>query len=242
MQARVTVSVILPAHNEEPNIRRVVECCREVCRKLFSDHEIIVVDDGSADNTAQAVKDISTSDPKIKLAQHPKNRGYGAALRSGFNASKMDWIFFMDADGQFNPEEMTIMLPYLDDYDMIAGYRIRRSDSAYRRFLGWLFSRSVDLFFGAGLKDVDCAFKFIRGKLLRALTLTTEGALINTEILYQARQKKWRIMEVGVHHYPRMAGEQSGGSSRVITKAIVEYWRLFVRLRSMRSDQGISKT
>jgi len=231
MQKNISVSVILPAYNEEPNIRRTVERCVEACGNLFSEFEIIVVDDGSIDNTAKIVKELGAANKRVNLIQHPGNLGYGAALRSGFKSSGMDWIFFMDSDGQFDPMEMSAMVPHLGDYDIVAGYRINRSDNAYRRFLGWTFSRLMNTFFGTGLRDIDCAFKFLRGNLLRELSLTSEASLINTEILYHARRGKWRVKEMGVHHYPRVAGEQSGGSLRVISKSMLENWRLFVRLR-----------
>jgi len=231
MQKNISVSVVLPAYNEEANIRRTIGSCIEACGNLFSEFEIIVVDDGSADNTAEIVKETGAVNKSVKLIKHPGNLGYGAALRTGFKASGLDWIFFMDSDGQFNPMEISAMVPYLGDNDIVAGYRINRSDNAYRRFLGWTFSRLMNLFFGTGLRDIDCAFKFLRGNLLRELPLTSEASLINTEILYHARRGKWRVKEIGVHHFPRVAGEQSGGSLRVIFKSMRENLRLFVRLR-----------
>jgi len=235
VRQKSSVSVILPAFNEESNVADMARRCIEACEKHFARHEIIVVDDGSADGTAQVTEELSASEPRIKLVRHPHNRGYGAALRSGFDASGMEWIFFTDTDGQFDPGEMSIMIQHLADYDIVAGYRMRRQDNIFRRGLGWTFTKLVNLFFGVRMRDVDCAFKFLRGDLIRSLPLTSEGPLINTEILFHARKKGWKVIQLGVHHYPRRSGEQTGANPIVILKAIREHWKLFFRLRAMKN-------
>lgn len=225
-----TVSVVLPAWNEEGNIASTTDKCLKAFEKYFEGVEIIIVDDGSSDRTAEISQEICAADSRVKIERHPKNRGYGAALRTGFAAGKNEWVFFMDSDGQFDPEEISIMIPHLDDNDMVAGYRMNRQDGLYRRMMGWGFSKSVYLFFGTGLKDIDCAFKFLRGESLRKLPLKCEDALINTELLFHARKRNWRIHQIGVHHYPRTSGEQTGGKPFVVLKAGLHYWYLFCRL------------
>jgi len=237
-----SVSVILPAFNEEANIERAARACLKACEKHFDEIELIVVDDGSRDETAQIVRKLAEVEPRVKLLRHSRNRGYGATLRTGIRESKNDWIFFTDSDGQFDPEDISIMAPMLKDHDMVVGYRMDRRDNAYRRLMGWTFSRLTNAFFGTGVRDVDCAFKFMRADLVRSLELTSEKHLLNAEILYHARRMGWRVGEVGVRHFPRRAGAQTGGDLRVIAKSVFEYWRLYFRLKRNRSHQGISKT
>lgn len=239
MKKESSVSVILPAFNEEENIEHVVRACLKAFDKYFSEVELIVVDDGSRDGTAEVVQRLAGRDSRIRLLRHSQNKGYGATLRTGISGSKNDWIFFTDSDGQFDPEDISIMAPMLPDYDMVVGYRINRSDNAYRRLMGWTFTRLVNVFFRTNVKDVDCAFKFMRGNLVRNLELTSEKHLLNTEILYHARRKGWRVGEVGVRHFPRRAGAQTGGDLRLIIKSVWEYWRLYFRLKSNRSNPGI---
>ncbi len=242
MDKENSVSVILPAYNEEENIEHAGRLCLKACEKYFSEVELIIVDDGSHDGTADAVQELAGHDSRVRLLQHPHNRGYGATLRTGISSSKNEWIFFTDSDGQFDPEDMSSMAPMLKDHDMVVGYRVRRSDNAYRRLLGWTFTRLVNAFFSVDVKDVDCAFKFMRGNLVRSLELTSEKHLLNTEILYHARRRGWRVGEVGVNHYPRRAGAQTGGNLNNIIKSVIEYWRLYFRLKRNPSNQGISKT
>lgn len=228
-----SISVILPAHNEAANIEPVIAKCVSICSKLFNDFEVLAVDDGSADGTGALVEKIAEKDRRVRLVTHPVNRGYGAALRSGFAAATKQWVFFTDSDGQFDPAEVADFVPLLDKADIVAGYRLKRQDNFYRRMMGWLYTFLVDLFFGTGVKDINCAFKFIRADFLKGFLLSSEGALINAEIISLARRQKLNIVQKGVHHYPRRSGKQSGGSARVISKALKEYVELYRRLKKM---------
>ena len=225
-----TLSVILPAHDEESSIETQVVRCVSVVGKLFRDFDVLVVNDGSSDETGKLVEALSRSDSRIKLITHTVNRGYGAALRSGFAAATGQWIFFTDSDGQFDIEEMAAFTPLLEVADIVAGYRLRRMDNLYRRVMGYLYSFIMDLFFATGVKDINCAFKFIRAEILEEFSLESDGALINTEIIALARLKNRRIIQKGVNHYPRRYGKQSGGSAKVILKATQEFLRLYRRL------------
>jgi glycosyltransferase involved in cell wall biosynthesis len=153
---------------------------------------------------------------------HPANRGYGAALRSGFDAASYEWVFMMDADNQFDPDEIARLLAMSEEADVVAGYRRRRRDPLVRRLNALAFFSLVRLLFGRLVRDVNCAFKLIRRDLLCGLDLRSNGALINTELLVKARQRGARIVEVAVEHYPRESGKQTGANPRVVLRAFSE--------------------
>lgn len=225
-----SLSLVLPAHNEEENIEVVVKRALEILTNYTDDFEIIVVDDGSRDRTPQIIDALAAGDPRVKPVHHPRNRGYGGALTSGFRASTGDYIMFMDADRQFDIADIGLLAPFVDQFDIVAGFRMERNDPFHRRVFAEMFNVTVRVLFGVHLRDIDCAFKIIRGDLLRSIELTSPGALINTEIQAKARRHGASLEQVGVHHYPRIAGEASGGSPRVIMRAmretVVLWWKM----------------
>jgi glycosyltransferase involved in cell wall biosynthesis len=161
---------------------------------------------------------------------HPANRGYGAALRSGARAARMPWVFLTDADLQFDLRELEGFVPYAAEADLIAGWRIQRQDPLHRRFnaiaWNWLVARVFDL----PVRDVDCAFKLVRRDLLERIPLTTDGAMISTELVVRAVGAGARVHELGVHHRPRVAGEQSGANLKVVARAFRELFALRRRM------------
>ncbi|MFN8540597.1 MAG: glycosyltransferase family 2 protein [Thermomicrobiales bacterium] len=210
---------------------------------LFRDCEIIIVDDGSTDATPRIADRLAAEDTRVRVIHHPQNRGYGAALRSGFAAARGDRIMFMDADRQFDIRDVAKLAPYMDEFDIVAGYRLRRRDPLPRVILGASFNTLVKVLFGVWVRDIDCGFKVFRADLLRSLNLQAPGALINTEILALAHRRGATFMEVGVGHYPRGGGIQSGGSPRVVLRAMREtvglWWRLRKDRRAEPADRAI---
>lgn len=228
-----TLSLVLPAHNEEGNIEWVVREALATLPALFRDCEIIIVDDGSGDATPALADALAAEDARVRAIHHPRNRGYGAALRSGFAAARGDRIMFMDADRQFDIRELAKLAPFVGQHDIVAGYRLRRNDPWRRVALGAGFNVLVKILFGVRVRDIDCGFKVFRADLLRTLDLQAPGALLNTEILALARRQGATLVEVGVNHYPRPIGEQSGGSPRVVLRALGEMTHLWARLRAL---------
>ena len=226
------LSLVLPAHNEAENIEAVVTRALDVLPRVVRDVEVIVVNDGSRDETGTIIDRLADDNGRVLAIHHPVNRGYGAALTSGFRAATGDSIMFMDADRQFDIADINALLPYVPYYDIVAGYRIQRRDPLYRRLYGKLFRLVVWVLFGVHLRDTDCAFKIYRADLLNTIELTTPGALINTEMLARSKRRGATIVEVGVNHYPRFAGESSGGSPRVVFRAMGETMKLWLRLRN----------
>jgi glycosyltransferase involved in cell wall biosynthesis len=232
-----SLSLVLPAYDEAPNIEYVVRQSLATLPRFTDDFEIIVVDDGSRDETATIVSRLAMADQRVRLIRHGKNRGYGAALASGFRATNGDYVMFMDADRQFDIADLKLLSPFAGEYDIVAGFRMERSDPLHRRVFAEAFNVAVRVLFGVHMRDIDCAFKLFRGDLLREIRLTAPGALINTEIQAKARRQGASVQQVGVHHYPRIAGSPTGGSPRVIVRAIGETFVLWWRMRSYRPDR-----
>ncbi len=226
------LSVILPAFNEETNLGPTLDRLETYLEGAYPEYEVIVVDDGSYDGTSRVVRRYMEKNPRIAVYRHHVNRGYGAALRSGFAASQGELVFFMDADGQFDIRDLDRFFPLIDQYDGIIGYRLCRRDSWLRKVnaLGWnLLCR---LLLGLRVKDIDCAFKLYHRRVLDAISLESTGAMINTEMLAKIRARGFRLREVGVNHFPRISGIATGANPRVIARAFRELFSLYGRLRS----------
>jgi glycosyltransferase involved in cell wall biosynthesis len=216
------VSIVLPCHNEAPNLVAAVRMASEAGRSHALVHEVIVVDDGSQDRTLEIAMSLAAADPSVRVVVHPTNRGYGAALRSGIAAARQPWILLTDTDLQFDLAELAQFVPLARDHDVIAGYRIDRQDPRGRILAATVWNTLVHRVFHLPVRDVDCAFKLIRRKLLFDLPLESEGATISTELLVQLLGRDARLAELGVHHRPRTAGRQSGTSPRVVARALRE--------------------
>jgi glycosyltransferase involved in cell wall biosynthesis len=216
------LSVVVPCFNEEGNIAHVVAQAAEVGRRLASELEIIVVDDGSTDETAQVLARLQETVPELEVVAHSQNRGYGVAVRSGLDRAGMDYVFLTDGDGQFDLEELPAAAQLLSDHDVVAGYRAHRQDGWWRRLWGRSWTALVNRVFGLGVRDANCAFKLVPQSLLVSSDLRSEGALISAELLFEAQRLELRVAECAVSHYPRRTGHQSGASLRVIATAFAE--------------------
>jgi glycosyltransferase involved in cell wall biosynthesis len=218
------VSLFFPMFNEERNISRAVESALTVLEASGRECEVIVVDDGSRDDTGAIADRLAAADCRVKVVHHPENRGYGAALRSGFAAARHPLVAFVDGDNQFDLGEIRTLLDVIDKYDLVAGYRVTRRDPPIRRLNAFLYNRVARTLFDIPLRDVNCGFKIYRRELVQRLLpqLASTGALINVEMLARARQLGARVKEIGVQHYPRVAGTPTGGNLTVIVRAARE--------------------
>jgi glycosyltransferase involved in cell wall biosynthesis len=224
------LSLVLPAHNEEDNIEIVVGDALETLPAYAPSFEIIVVDDGSRDRTGAIIDRLHRDDERVVPVHHRINKGYGAALRSGFAASTGEFVMFMDADRQFDIRDIRLLAPFVDLFDIVAGFRMERSDPIHRRINAEIFNLAVRVLFGVHLRDLDCAFKIFRGEQVRSLQLTTSGALINAEIQSKLRRQGATLVQVGVPHHPRVAGQATGGDVKVIVRAMRETISLWIRM------------
>ena len=189
------LSVVLPAYNEEPNIEVVVRQALDgAAPDLVPDFEVIVVDDGSADGTADAVEPLlAEHHPRVRLLRHERNLGYGAALRTGFSRVRYDYVFYTDADRQFDIAELEYLLPLLREHDVVVGFRVYRYDSATRLVASTLYNWLVRLLFRVRVRDVDCSFKLFRREVIDKITIECTDFFVDTELVAKAR--KWNFRD-----------------------------------------------
>ena len=228
----VSLSVFFPCYNEEENVVRTTEAAVAACREFADDFEIIIVNDGSADRTAELAEELAARIPEVRATHNSPNLGYGGALQRGFREATKDYVFYTDGDGQFDFEEIPKLLPLLKEYDIVSAYRIDRKDPLIRKLNALAWTTLVNTVFWLWLRDIDCAFKIFPRKLFDEIQMKSMGALIDTEILAKARNLGYSIAQIGVHHYPRTAGEQSGANIRVIARAFKELFKLRRQIKS----------
>lgn len=226
------LSVFFPAFNEEKSIQSTVEKAIKELEDIKLNYEIIIVNDGSTDNTQMVAESLCEKFKEVKVLNQ-ENGGYGLALRAGFENSKYEWIVYTDADGQFDFQEVTKFLEKTDQADLILGYRIKRNDPYKRLVLAKGWAILLFILFGMRLRDVDCGFKMINKKVLSGIPRleSTRGAMINAELAIKAEKFGFKIAQVGVHHYPRLYGKPTGASIKVIITSFVEVFKLWLKLK-----------
>ncbi len=220
------VSLVIPALNEEGTI------CQALCEadialsQVAAEYEIIAVDDGSSDSTGRIALNEAAKRPRVRLLQHSRNQGYGAALRTGFQAARFELVAFTDADCQFDLTDLIRLLPLTRRYDLVCGRRLNRQDSLRRRFLSWGYNRLVRWLLRSPVRDIDCAFKVFHRKKLKAILPDSDDFFVNAEMLTKAHRQGMSITEIGVRHRPRAQG-RSKVSWRAIPrtlKALLSFW------------------
>ena len=229
MNKRISeLSIFFPFWNEEENIEKVVRNAIPVAEKVAYEWEIIIVDDGSSDNTLKKAYELAKIHKNIRVVAHVPNRGYGAALREGFENAKYKYIVFTDGDNQFNFAEVSKFIDKIEDADIVIGYREKRRDHPFRHLLMTLLKVWDLFFFGFYFRDIDCGFKmFKKESLKKIMPFKSEGAMITSEILARAKKAKLKISQVRVSHFSRKFGDQSGGNLRVVIRAIRESFMLW---------------
>lgn len=223
------LSVFFPCVNEEGNLEETVRKAIGFLQRLKLEYEIIIVNDGSTDKTGQIADKLAGQNPNIKVIHHPKNLGYGEALKSGFYNAKFDTIVYTDGDRQFDFSEVTKFIDKLGDADLIIGYRIKRRDPFFRLLFAKGWTLALFAFFRLNLRDVDCGFKMIKRQVLEKIPRLSSqrGAMINAELAIKTKKAGFKISEVGVNHYPRLSGKPTGANIKVIFKSFVDLIRLW---------------
>ena len=233
-----SISVFLPALNEEENIKDCVTSVNNYLRKNFKDFEILIIASGSSDKTPDIVANLAKKNKRIRLINSKEKLGYGMALKSGFKNSRKELVFYTDADNQFNIKDFDKFLPLMDSYDIISGYRINRHDPPLRIFIADVYNFLIRVLFGLKIKDVDASFKLYKRKVFQEIKLKSVTGLIDAEVLIKAKKKGFSIGQVGVRHYSRIKGKTVYGTKRnvfvrpsVILGVLAEIKRLWSDLR-----------
>jgi len=227
------LSVFFPVHNEEENITLTLEKGLKILKSLpLLEYEVLLVENGSKDKSPEVVDDLAKKHPGVKSVHIPTG-GYGYALRAGFDNAKYDWVIYSDADGQFDFAEITRFLEKADKPKAIWGYRMKRQDPIFRLLAAKGWALSLFILFGLRLKDVDCGFKMVHKSILDKIPKleSTKGGMINAELAYKTRKAGFDIDQVGVTHYPRMAGEPTGVKLDVIIQSYLDLLKLRLKLR-----------
>lgn len=232
------LSIFFPFWNEEKNIEKVAQTAIELAPTIAEKWEVLLIDDGSSDGTlakANQIKDKNKDN--VRVISHQPNRGYGAALKSGLEHSKYDYVVFMDGDLQFDLSQIDRFIEVIDDADIVIGFRKKRRDEKlFKRLLLMNLLKVWDfILFGFYFKDIDCGFKMFKRSAINAISpLRSEGAMVTTEILAKSKKKGLKIKQVGVDHFPRKFGEQTGANLFVIIRAVLESLTLFSDIKSKR--------
>jgi glycosyltransferase involved in cell wall biosynthesis len=231
----LSLTIFYPCYNEEANVERVTRAAVETARRLAADFEVLIVNDGSRDRTGEIADRLAVEIPGVRAVHNNPNLGYGGALARGFREARKNWIFYTDGDGQFDFNEIEKLLPLLETHDIVSCYRLDRQDSLVRKVNAWAWSVLVNLVFHIGLKDIDCAFKIYPRTFIERIEMKSRGALIDTEMLAKARYLGCSIAQLGVHHYPRTAGAQTGANLKVILRAFKELFKLHRQIKAERA-------
>ena len=226
----LSLSIVLPAYNEETNVENAVNEVSAVARQLNMDHEIILVNDGSTDRTGEVARELAGRIPNLRIVEHFPNRGYGGALKAGFDAASKELIAFFPADKQFDFREVELLLHRIDDADIVCGYRANRRDNVIRKLNAFGWKMVVRLLLGNLCRDIDCGFKVFRRRILSQVKMVSDGAMVDTELLAGARARGFNIVEEPLTHLPRTSGEATGANFKVIARAFRDLVQFRLRL------------
>jgi glycosyltransferase involved in cell wall biosynthesis len=228
----LSISAVLPAYNEEQVIAASVAAMVKTLESFDADYEVIVVNDGSRDRTADILTRLSQENTRVRMVAHERNQGYGAAVWTGFTNATKELVFLTDGDKQFDVDELGLLVPMLDGADMVIGYRQKRADPPLRLLNAWGWKMLVNGLFGYTARDIDCAFKLFRRRILDRVDVHARGATFSAEFLIKARRLGYLIRERGVSHYPRPAGQATGARPAVIVRAFRELLHLRLTLEA----------
>jgi glycosyltransferase involved in cell wall biosynthesis len=237
-----SISAFFPAYNDAGTIASMVVSTDLTLRSLpakypyiSDDYEIIVVNDGSADHTAQILEELKSRYSRLRVVTHEKNRGYGGALRSGFKNATRDLVFYTDGDAQYDPRELDRLVAALrEEVDMVQGYKIQRHDPIERRIIGRIYHEVVNLLFDLRMRDVDCDFRLIRRGVFESVKLEKDSGIICVELMTKFRQAGGRLTEVPIHHYHRAYGVSQFFNFRRVGRVAVDLLKLWLQLKILR--------
>ena len=232
------LSVFFPAYNDSGTIASMVIRAVQAASALTDDYEVIVVNDGSGDATAQISDELAAKYPRVRVVHHPSNRGYGGALQTGFRTASKELIFYTDGDAQYDPAELALLWDKMtDNADLVNGYKISRADPLHRIIIGRVYHHIVSTLFGLTVRDVDCDFRLMRRAIFEKIDLEKTSGVICLEMMKKITDAGFRIVEVPVHHYHRAFGKSQFFNFPRIAKTGVDVMRLWFSLVVLRQHQ-----
>ncbi|HVE58195.1 MAG TPA: glycosyltransferase family 2 protein [Pyrinomonadaceae bacterium] len=235
--SRPGISVFFPAYNDAQSIEKLVENALAVLPGLTDDYEVIVINDGSTDNTQDVLDQLQAKHPEVRIVEHETNKGYGAALRSGFNAASKDLVFYTDGDGQYDVRELLKLFPLLtENVDVVNGYKLERTDKVNRKIIGSSYNHLAHFLFSLPIRDVDCDFRLIRRAILGKIALHSTSGSICVELVYKLRKAGANFKEVGVNHYARQFGQSQFFTVRRVSKTLLDFFLLWLKLIVVRKN------
>ena len=226
-----SLSVFFPAYNEQDNIVKLTKTIVHVLEEIGGEYEVIIVNDGSSDNTGEVAEELARRYPRVRVIHHDKNRGYGAALKTGFTSAKNNYIFYTDGDGQFDVKELKKFVALIGLSDLVVGFRIRKRYTLYRNITSFTYNLVLQLLFYLQYRDVDCAFKLVPKSLIDQIDIESLRFFVDAELLIKAQRLGYSVTEMGVNHYHRDAGLTTVKPSTIIS-TIKEMGWFYVRMRA----------
>jgi glycosyltransferase involved in cell wall biosynthesis len=236
---RSSITAFFPAYNDEGTIAQVVRDTLVVLPTLTDDWEVLVVDDGSTDGTATILDQLARERPHVRVIRHADNRGYGAALATGFGQARKDLVFYTDGDGQYDVRELARLVPLMtDDVAVVNGYKLRRADARHRVILGAIYRHLARFLFWLPIRDVDCDFRLLRRDAIQRIRLDSVSGAVCAEMIYKLRRNGCGFAEVVVHHYPRPHGRSQFFTWRRVVHSAVDVFTLWATLVLLRRPTG----
>jgi glycosyltransferase involved in cell wall biosynthesis len=241
--ARPSLSIFFPAYNDAGTIASLCLVAHMTARTLTDDYEVIVVEDGSPDHTGELLDEMALHFPWLKVVHHPKNRGYGGALRSGFATASKELVFYTDGDAQYDPRELVKLYEaFSADVDFVNGYKIGRSDPVHRIVIGRVYHWFVKTVFGLRLRDVDCDFRLMRRAVFQKVELTRSSGVICVELMKKVQDHGFRLAEVPVHHFHRSYGKSQFFNFPRVARTLLDlmdlWWELAVKKRHLQPQES----
>ena len=224
-----SLSIFFPAYRDEHTVEPLTRACIEIARELTDDFEILIVDDKSPDGTGEVADRMALEFKEVRVLHHPVNQGVGQAMIDGFTQSTKDHVFYTDGDFQYDVKELPLLAQHAKDHDVIIGYRLKRAEGFTRVFTSRCFHLMIFALFGIHYRDIDCSFKLLHRRFLDQVTFHTKSALVDPELLINAKRLKFTVKEVGVHHHPR----RFGASQCLRVKLILSMIKDMLRLRTI---------
>lgn len=225
-----SLSIFFPALNDAKSLPDLIEKATKTAENFTSDFEILVIDNGSSDETREVLDKLKNTNKNLHPLYFDKALGYGGALSEGFKNSKKDWVFYTDSDGQYDPSELTLLINKLDEkIDVVNGYKINRSDSIARKIVGGIYNSTMHVLYSLPIRDVDCDFRLINNKLAKKIKLEAKSGLVCLELVVKLKEKGARFVEVPVHHYPRKHGKSTVLNVGHLSFALFEHLKFYLK-------------